>query len=248
MSEIITGKIVDANSNGLKIEAPYDNWQRFIIRKYEDVEVVLLDGRQLSVKQANAIHAMIHDIANFTDGYAYKDIVFEEVFRELGLQYIIHKTDSEEIRYLLQQRYCRLKDIALFSLSRKKDNCMDMTTASDFLGWLIDMCVEHGIPCSDTLLNRADDIGRYLYACIVNKRCCICGKKADLHHVDRVGIGRSRREITHIGMKAESLCRIHHQECHSKGQISFDKEYKIYGIEIDEALSEVHRLKYRTSA
>lgn len=244
LSESIVGQIVDISPSGLSIHAPYSNWERYVMRKYQEVEVILVDGRKLSTKQSNAIHAMVHDIANFTDGYAYKDRVFDEVFRELGLQYIIDTTDDEEIRYALQQRYCFLREVPFFSLSRRKENCLDMTTASDFLGWLIDMCVEHGIPCSDTLLNRAEDIGRYLYACIAHKRCAISGQKADLHHVDAVGMGRSRREITHKGMRAESLAREYHNEAHTIGQAAFDAKYHLHGIPMDDRLCEIHALKH----
>ena len=63
MSETISGKIIDAGPEGLTIRAPYSDWQRFVLRRYEDVQVLLCDGRQLSPKQSRAIHAMVHDIA-----------------------------------------------------------------------------------------------------------------------------------------------------------------------------------------
>lgn len=34
------------------------------------------------------------------------------------------------------------------------------------------------------------------------RKCAVCGRRAELHHVDRVGMGRDRREICHIGMQA----------------------------------------------
>ena len=189
-----------------------------------------MDGRQLSIKQSNAIHAMVHDIASFTDGYAYKDRVFDDVFRELGLQYIIDTTEDEDIRYALQQRYCQLREIPFFSLSRRKENCLDMSTARDFLGWLIDMCVAHGIPCSDTLINRAEDVDRYLYACIAHKRCAISGRKADLNHVDTVGMAATamRSPIRVCGLKhcRKSITRKHT----TIGQAEFDAKYHIHGI------------------
>lgn len=63
MSETISGKIIDAGPEGLTIRAPYSDWQRFVLRRYEDVQVLLCDGRQLTPKQSRAIHAMVHDIA-----------------------------------------------------------------------------------------------------------------------------------------------------------------------------------------
>lgn len=37
MSETISGKIIDAGPEGLTIRAPYSDWQRFVLRRYEDV-------------------------------------------------------------------------------------------------------------------------------------------------------------------------------------------------------------------
>ncbi|HNX63214.1 MAG TPA: putative HNHc nuclease [Candidatus Limiplasma sp.] len=244
MNEILIGHITDIGPNfGIRAEASYDNWERFALRKYEQVQIVLTDSRLITPKQRNAIFATVHDIAEFCDGYAYKTSVREKVLAELQVQYLMDLTDSEELRYWLTWNYCKLTETPFFSLSPLSPACVDVTTARDFLGWLIDLCVEHGIPCSDRLIARAEDIERYLYACIKYKRCAICGKKADLHHVDTVGMGRNRREISHIGMRAESLCRKHHEEAHQKGQCSFDGLYHINGIPMDKTLCEAHRLK-----
>jgi hypothetical protein len=245
MGESVTGTIVQADHTGLTVHVPYTNWERFCLRKYADVEVLLTDGRQITVKQRNAIHAMVHDITEFTSGYAWKNTVFNKTLAELELQFVIDLTDSEQVRYTLTHNYCRLTETPLFSLASKADNCADETTAREFLSWLIDLCVEHAIPTSGKLIDRAEDIGRYLYACIKYKRCAICGLKADLHHVDRVGMGRSRREITHLGMRAESLCRGHHGEVDNIGQQVFDERYHIFGIAMDETLCKIHKLKYR---
>ncbi len=59
-----------------------------------------------------------------------------------------------------------------------------------------------------------------------------CG---EVHHVDRIGMGRDREQIVHIGLKAICLCRKHHDEAHRHEKELFDK-YKIYGIELDEYL------------
>ena len=58
----------------------------------------------------------------------------------------------------------------------------------------------------------------------------------------RVGMGRSRKRIAHIGLLAESLCRTHHQEVDQIGQTAFDEKYHIYGIPLDERLCGIHGL------
>ncbi len=247
MPEIVMGKIVDAYPGGITVKAPYSDWQRFCRCQYEDAEIILTDGRMLSAKQQRAIHATVHDIAEWQSGFVHRERVFNETLNSLGLTWIYETTDDEAVRYQITQRFCELLDIPLFSLSQKSENCLDMSTASEFLGWLIDKCVEGGIPTNGPLVDRAEDTGRYLYSCLANKRCAICGVAggpADLHHVDRVGMGRNRTEVNHLGLEAESLCRLHHQEVDQIGQEAFDAKYHIFGIPLDENLCKIHGLKY----
>lgn len=245
MPEIVQGKIVDVYPGGFTAKADYTDWQRFCHRAYGDVEIVLADGRQLSSKQQRAIHATVHDIARWQSGFAYKERVFNETLRALGLAYLCETEESEEVRYLITMHFCELMDLPLFSLSQKNENCLDMSTASAFLGWLIDKCVEGGIPTSGQLIDRAEDVSRYLYACLLHRRCAVCGaENADLHHVQRVGMGRDRTSINHLGLLAESLCRTHHMEVGQIGQAAFDEKYHTFGIPLDERLCQAHNLPF----
>lgn len=69
-----------------------------------------------------------------------------------------------------------------------------------YIDFLIDFILEHNIGTKCNLSEMAGDIEKYIYSCLMHKRCCVCGKKADLHHVDRVGMGRNRDEIIHEGL------------------------------------------------
>jgi hypothetical protein len=245
MNEIILGKIVSISPDyGIRVEAPYSRWETLALRGYENVQVVLTDSRLISPKQREAIFATVHDIAEFVEGYAYKNSVIQKLLAELELQWLIDIADSEELRYWLTWNYCKLTETPFFSLSPLSSNCADMTTARDFLGWLIDFCITHGVPTSGRLIDRAEDIGRYLYACILHGRCCISGRKGELHHVDRVGAGRNRRKINHLGMRAECISRQYHIEVDQIGQEAFDEKYHIYGIKLDETLCKARGLGY----
>ena len=127
-----------------------------------------------------------------------------------------------------------------FSLS----DC-DMTTARLFITYLIDFCILHGVDVGEPLYQLSEDIPRYVWACLMNKRCAVCGRKAELHHVDAVGMGRNRKEICHIGMRALPLCRGHHTEIHAVGQEDFLRRYIIEPVRIDERIAKVYRLKAR---
>ena len=56
-----------------------------------------------------------------------------------------------------------------------------------------------------------------------------------MHHVDRIGMGRDRKTIVHVGMRAIALCREHHIMAHNNEATLFEK-YHIYGIKLDEYL------------
>ena len=129
----------------------------------------------------------------------------------------------------------------IFSLSNAP-----MSLVCAFLRYLVRFILDWDIPCRFPLLNFVDDIQDYIYSCLVNKKCAVCGKPADLHHVDHVGMGRDREEIIHEGMEAMPLCRVHHTECHDIGQQSFNDKYHFgKGIELDKTLCRIYGVKAR---
>lgn len=227
---LLRGYLSGYDGKELTIIAPFAGTQLLERQGITECEVRLLDGRQISPAQRRKIFAMVRDIADWVT-WAKDKRQYREVLRQLQLLYLIDSTDTEAVRHQLEYHYCELLDINLFSLS----NC-DMSTARDFISWLIDLAVEHNIPCRDSLLNRCEDIQRYLYACVANRRCAICGQKADIHEVERVGMGRDRRTIHHLGQLVQPLCRQHHCEVDQVGQQSFDKKYHLESIRLDEYL------------
>ena len=135
--------------------------------------------------------------------------------------------------------YIAAEGVPYFSLSN-----VDMTTANGFLSHLIDFCIQYGIPTYDTpLLDRAPDVYRYLYNCLANKRCCITGRPAELHHVDAVGAGRDREEIIHLGMRVLPLTREMHTMAHQMGSNSFCERYHVFGVELDANLCKIWGVK-----
>lgn len=211
---IIQGYLSKIDGKNLTIIAPLDDDYQIIKQNITECEIRLDDGRIISADQRKKIYATMRDIANYT-GY------LPEQVKAIAKYDFIARTGSD-----------------YFSLSDT-----DMSTAREFLEYLIEFCIENDIPTLDRLLDRSPDVARYLYCCLVNKKCAICGKKADLHHVDHVGAGRNRKEILHKGMRAEPLCRIHHNECHNIGQQTFNEKYHVFGIKLDDYLCRALRLK-----
>lgn len=117
-------------------------------------------------------------------------------------------------------------------------------TARKYITYLIDFCLTEGIPCGEPLYKLCEDIPKYVWACAVNKRCAVCGKKAQWHHAeDRVGMGRTRTEICHLGMRGLPLCARHHSECHTMAQSEFNKRYMLESIPVDEKIADVYKLR-----
>lgn len=235
LTEIVDGQ-------GFMVFVPFSDTYLIEKREMTQFEVRMDDGRTISAQQRNKIFALISDVTDYISmpPEPKRKRAEAETLREMQLLYLIDKSDKEAVRRQLTTHYCDLVNVERFSLSD-----IDMTTGREFIDWLVELCVVHGIPCNDTLLNRAEDISRYLYACLIHKSCCICGnKKTECHHEDSVGSGRNRKEIIHIGMKVMSLCAIHHIECHSIGQSTFNEKYKVFGIKADETICKARGLRH----
>jgi hypothetical protein len=83
-----------------------------------------------------------------------------------------------------------------------------------------------------------------IYACCMNRKCCVCGKPADIHHItgSKIGMGNDRTEVHHLGREVLPLCREHHEICHSDEK-TFMEKYHLQPVKLDEALCKKLKLK-----
>lgn len=238
------GKIIKIYPNkGIDINVSLDNTDFLHEQSIVECEVRITDGRSISAKQRRMIYLLVHYITKFISDPPANHIKKEErsILNSFKLQYLIDITDDEEIRYMLTYNYCDLVGINLFSLSD-----VDMTTASDFINYLITFCIEYGVQTNIPLNELTNDLQRYTYACVANRKCVVCqAPNADIHHsMEKVGMGRDRNAIIHEGMHVQSLCRIHHTECHTMPQGDFDERYHVISIKLDKKLCSILGLKY----
>lgn len=210
----ISGKVHDYDQNSVTIVAPYSDWFLLDKRKVRDVEIRIDDGRSISNQQRRKIYATLRDIADYTG----------------------HTT--EEMKDHFKAEYVAQTGNDWFSLSD-----VDMTTANEYLQMLIEFCVYWGIPSPDNIIERSPDIARTIYFCAMHKKCCISGDKAELHHVDAIGMGRNRKEIIHEGMMVLPLSRKYHTLIHTIGRDTFLNKYHVFGIRMDEYLCRVWKVK-----
>jgi hypothetical protein len=213
---IATAKILAYNGETLLIKPLVAIDRELIQKQIDSIEIRLVDGREISAEQRRKIFAIIRDISVWS-GH-----------------------EPEYIRMYTEFDYRLQHGLEPFSLS----DC-DVTTAREYISYLIDFCFNNGVPTRDTLLNHTDDIGKYLYSCLEYRKCAVCNDKADIHHIDTVGAGRNRDTIAHKGLRAVALCRKHHIEAHKMGQAFFDK-WHIYGIILDDYLCKILNLRKET--
>lgn len=190
--QIISGKIIDISNEGIHIFAPFTDIDRLVKRKYEDVQIGLEDGRTISPEQRRKAYALLRDIGDWQGEHT------EAMKRLLKLKFI-----TESMHSLAKE---------MFSLS----NC-DMTLAREFISFLIDFVLEWGVPTKKPILEVCDDIQKAVYSALIHKRCILCGRTADMHHVDAIGMGNNRDDVFQVGMHVVPLCREHHAIAHNKG-------------------------------
>lgn len=206
-AEIILDQFMETEKGTvLMITVPNKRLGDMLLRKHiKKAEIRFDDDRHISAEQRRKAYATIRDISDYT-GY-----LPEEQKEWLKYLYII-RTGND-----------------WFSLS----SCT-MDTAREFISVILEYALEEGVPLSEEAINRADDIGRYLYFCLVHRKCAVCGKDGEIHHVDAIGMGNDRKTVDDSDYRKICLCRTHHTIAHQRGMTEFEKMYKVYGIVIKE--------------
>lgn len=220
----LEGKIVDADERYLTIRVPYN--PEYVRQEMEDAVVFLQDGRKHSIDQHGKVWALIGEIALWA-GY--------------------RASESSEVNAMLKrdfllQRFDTLSAAAIKTFSMSD---VDVSTASLYIDWLVEFVLEHNVPTKRPVTELCEDIQAAVYAAMMHKRCIVCGQRADLHHVDRVGMGNDRKEICHIGMRALPLCRSHHQEAHQHGDAVLMDKYHLEPVTIDDKVASKYKLGVR---
>ena len=217
----LKGKIMNVTPHGQMIivcPADYDRLDRW---NAKECLVEIVDSRPLSDKQRKMCYALINEIAAFTGDTR------QGTKQTLKLDFL-----SQQVERIGEQ---------IFSLSNAP-----MSLVAEFQKYLVDFCIEWDIPTKLPLYEYADDIDAYVFKCVMNKKCVVCGKRADLHHCEksRVGLGFNRDEIVHEGREVITLCRAHHTECHSMPEREFLDRYHLNGgVIADKTICRLYNLK-----
>ena len=222
----VIGLIVDLLKDGTAvIKAKIPNIEQALRRGFLKVEIILWDGRRISPEQRRKCYALLGEIAEYTDGIRTAETVDEQK-RLLKMEFMLKRMEATERR--------------MFSLA----DC-DMSTAREFITYLIDFIIANDIPTRVPLIDNCDDIAAYMYACTMHRKCAVCGKAADIHHCEgsRIGAGVDRTKVHQLGREVLPLCRVHHTELHAMPESEFIAKYHLEKVKLDEALCK--RLKFK---
>lgn len=226
IQENVLGEIVGVDETGIAtIKAAIPDLNRAIIRKYKTVQITFDDGRKISCTQRRKCYALLGEIAEYTDGIRTAETVDEQKCL-LKMEFMLKRMEATERR--------------MFSLA----DC-DMSTAREFITYLIDFIIANDIPTRVPLIDNCDDIAAYMYACAMHRKCAVCGKAADIHHCEgsRIGAGVDRTKVHQLGREVLPLCRVHHTELHAIPESEFIAKYHLQKVKLDEVLCK--RLKLR---
>lgn len=217
--EILDGKIADYSNGIITAKADFNNTERFCRISPVECLIVLKDSRMITAEQRKKAYALLGEIAD------YMGEMPEYTKRLFKLKFI-----HDELKGMADE---------VFSLS----NC-DVTIAHDFITYLIDFIIAHEIPTKVPLAELCEDVEKFVYSCAMKKICCVCGKKAELHHYDAIGSRYDRDKPIHEGLRALPLCREHHIRAHEISKETFLEEYHLQPITIDKSICKKWRLPY----
>lgn len=216
---MLKGKVVGLSEDGtatIKAQVPL---AQFLHREVKEVYVDMIDSRPLSDRQRRMCYALVKAIADWSGSGS------EEVKEAFKLDFWAERVDS-------------LSD-KIFSLSNAP-----MSLVAEFQRFLVAFILTHDVPTKRPLREYVDDIEAYTYLCLVRRKCAVCGRRAELHHIDAIGMGNDRTEVQHEGREVMSLCREHHMELHTVGKSEFMTKYHLDGgVPCDKTIMKIYGLR-----
>ena len=123
--------------------------------------------------------------------------------------------------------YYEAKSGVYFEHSRATKN-----EATEWIGFLIEFILKNDIPLEKRYQYLLEN-NKWFYYCLKYRKCCICGKHADVCHIEVVGMGRKRKKISHENFTFYAGCRFHHQEEHRIGTKNFLNKYQIKPVKLN---------------
>lgn len=208
-----SGKIIKLDNRRIVIDTNEDiNIERlktlyFGYQGHMNVEVTISDPRKFSKQQRLFYYAVLGDIYRYT-GESVE--ILDEFFKN---------------------RYTVLTGASI-SLSNHSQATME--EVGKLCDIVIAFVLEWNIPFKNGYEIPPQNTEWFLYKCLTERKCCLCGKKADIHHATHlVGMGNNRKKHDHINSSFMALCREHHNLIHNIGLTEFMKRYNVFPVKLN---------------
>lgn len=173
-----------------------------------------IDPRQARPKQRSLFFALLGDIHNWSGEPT-------DWLKEYFYTMYTVKTAGKEI-------------------SLADDTTNTVTDAKELIDEVVDFIFEYDVPVKQGYVLLPRDENEFQFECIKHRKCLVCGKHADVHHLEldngnAVGMGMNRTKVDHSKKLLMALCRVHHNEIHSKGTRLFCHDHHLtnVGIKVD---------------
>jgi len=172
----------------------------------------LADTRKARPHQRRLFFARLNDIANY---------------------FVVPQDFLKSMFYGQYREYTNGNEISLSDTTESS-----VSDANVLLDLVIDFMFTWRVPFKQGYEQLPREERYYMYQCCRHRVCCVCGKRAEIHHVtgSTIGIGGDRTKVDHTERYVMPLCHIHHMEVEAIHEEAFGEKYHIpvTGIKLDE--------------
>lgn len=200
-------KVFEIKNNWMKIQSSSSLNKEFL--------------KLLSDEQELYVEVKVHDNRKISSKQnALSHVLIRDIAR--------YSDDDPERTEMLMKYYYKGKTGEIFShrLATRHE-------ASQWIHFLIDFVLETGVELPGDYIYLLED-NYWFYSSLKHRKCCLCGKHADIAHFQAVGAGKNRRRTDHRLLLLMALCRGHHQEQHNEGVHYFVKKNRIIPVRLEE--------------
>ena len=205
-----------------------------------NVEIIGYKGDLLTVKLHSELDLdLIEKNAHNGRFFAYLEPVIKDTTTDLQRKHywaligdIAEYTGDPKWRVVLNMKYLYMVENDVTKEPSMARNKMKRSEAAKLIQVIIDYCLDNDIPLQN---NYVDEMtSKQLFKMTMKRICWVCGKHAQIHHVNAVGMGRNRNTYeNHADHLYMALCSNCHNEAHRIGQKSFENKYHIQGIKLN---------------
>lgn len=174
-----------------------------------EIDVEYIDPRSFSIKQRRLFFALLGDISHYSG------------------------EDVPSLKDYFYDRYYIKTFGGLISMSDTSTSTMSEVTL--MLEIVVEFVLSWHVPIRESYDLLPKNEAYWGYFSCKYRSCMICGKRADIHHVDALGMGSNRTKAKHLEHHFMALCRPHHQEIEQIGRPAFADKYHVPvdGIRLD---------------